>query len=172
MQTAISVRVVAFAVLRYFDLRAFLFFVDDFLLARLSSLAIFFSLGFAKSIVRMTLFSVLDIAPSSHWMANNATINEPGFGASGFAATDPRLGRRDAQSFSYSSSINVCVAARSVAYPRLVKLGFRYYKEAHPPSERGGSYDLPALRRHRPGEQTNLRRVWIADALEVQCMRE
>jgi hypothetical protein len=54
-------------------------------LARSSSLAIFFSLGFAKSIVRMTLFRVLDIAPSSHWTSNNATINEPGFGASGFA---------------------------------------------------------------------------------------
>jgi len=62
MQTAISVRMVAFAVLRYFDLRAF-FFVDDFLLARLSSLVIFFSLGFVKSIVRLILFSVLDIAP-------------------------------------------------------------------------------------------------------------
>jgi hypothetical protein len=42
-------------------------------------------LGFAKSIVRMTLFRVLDIAPSSHWASNNATINEPRFGASGFA---------------------------------------------------------------------------------------
>jgi hypothetical protein len=66
----------------------------------------------------------------------------------------------------------VFIAARWVACPRLVKLGFRYYKEAHPPSERGGSYDLPALRRHRPGEQTNLRRVRIADALAVQCMRK
>jgi hypothetical protein len=36
-------------------------------------------LGFAKSIVRMTLFRVLDIAPSSHWTSNNGTINEPGF---------------------------------------------------------------------------------------------
>jgi hypothetical protein len=99
MQTAISVRVVAFAVLRYFDLRVFLFFADDFLLARSSSLAIFFSLCFAKSIVRMTLFSVLDIAPSSHRTSNNATINEPGFGASGFAGGDPRLGRRDGQPF-------------------------------------------------------------------------
>src|SRR5262249_9850111 len=71
------------AVLRYFDLRRF--FVLVFFLARSSCLAIFFSLGFAKSIVRMTLFRVLDIAPSSHWTSNNDTINEPGFGASGFA---------------------------------------------------------------------------------------
>jgi hypothetical protein len=99
MQTPIIVRMIALPFLRYFDLRAPRFFAADFFLARSSSLAIFFSLGFAKSIVRMTLFSVLDIAPSSHWTSNNATINEPGFGASGFAATDPRLGRRDEQPF-------------------------------------------------------------------------
>jgi hypothetical protein len=92
MQTPLIVRVVAFVVLHYFDLR--FFFFADFFLARSSSLAIFFSLGFAKSIVRMTLFRVLDIAPSSHWASNNGTINEPGFGASGFAGGDPRLGRR------------------------------------------------------------------------------
>jgi hypothetical protein len=97
MQTPLIVRVVAFVVLHYFDLR--FFFFADFFLARSSSLAIFFSLGFAKSIVRMTLFRVLDIAPSSHWTSNNGTINEPGFGASGFAGGDPRLGRRDAQPF-------------------------------------------------------------------------
>ena len=83
MQTPLIVRAVAFVVSHYFDLR--FFFFADFLLATPSSLAIFFSLGFAKSIVRMTLFRVLDIAPSSHWTSNNATINEPGVGASRFA---------------------------------------------------------------------------------------
>src|SRR5215472_5393749 len=87
-------------------------------------------------------------------------------------ASDPRLGRRDAPPFHISSSIDAFIAARSVACPRLVKLGFRYYKEVDPPSERGGSYDLPALRRHRPGEQTNLRRIRNDDALAVQCMRK
>src|SRR5262249_23973210 len=159
---------VACAVLHYFDLR-FFFFAENFFLARSSSLAIFFNFGFAKSIVRMTLFRVLDMAPSSHWTSNNTTINERGFGASGFAGESSEVESTRRAAVSYSSSIDVFIAARSVACSRLVKLGFRYYKEAHPPSERGGSYDLPALRRRRPGEQTNLRRVRIADALAVQC---
>jgi hypothetical protein len=138
-------------------------FAEDFFLARSSYLAIFFSLSFATSIVRMTLFSVLDIAPSGHWTANNAKTNEPGSGAGGFAASDPSLGRRESSRFVLVSKRRhrCAIGAISAACePRFSLLQRRS-------SERGRSYDLPALRRHRPGEQTSLRRVRIADALEA-----
>jgi hypothetical protein len=70
-------------VLPYLDFR--LFFRPGFLLATSSSLAILCSLGFARSIARMIFLSVLDIHSSSHWDTSDATIDEPGLGASGFA---------------------------------------------------------------------------------------